>query len=100
MSKRKRIVHADTPGGQLAGEAIVEAIENQIRDNDPPETALTLARLVKGGESRENAMRLIGCAMAVELFEILKNNRPFDEQRYVQNLRRLPELPFQDSDEI
>ena len=100
MSKRKRIVHADTPGGQLAGEAIVEAIENQIRDGEPPETALTLARLMKGGESRENAMRLIGCAMTVELFNILKNNRPFDEQRYVQNLRRLPELPSEESNEI
>lgn len=99
MSKRKRIVHADTPGGQLAGEAIVEALENQIRDNDPPETALTLARLMKGGESRENAMRLIGCALAVELFEIVKNNPPFDEQRYVRNLRQLPELPFEDSDD-
>lgn len=100
MVKRKLIVHADTPGGQLAGEAIVEAIENQIRDNDPPETALTLARLMQAGESRENAMRLIGCAMAVEIFEILKNNRPFDEPRYVENLRRLPELPFEASNEI
>jgi hypothetical protein len=94
MSKRRRIVQADTPEGQLAGEAVLEAIENQIRDNDPPETALTLARLMRGGESRENAMRLIGCAMAVEIFEILKNNRPFDERRYAENLRRLPELPF------
>lgn len=100
MSKRKRSVHADTPGGQLAGEAIVEAIENQIRDNEPPETALTLARLMKGGESREKAMRLIGCAMTVEFFDILKNNRPFDEQRYIQNLLRLPELPSEQSNEI
>jgi hypothetical protein len=100
MSRRKRIVHADTPGGQLAGEALVEAIENQIRDNNPPETALTLARLMKRGESREGAMRLIGCAMAVEIFEILKNKRPYDEERYVKNLRRLPELPLEESDEI
>lgn len=100
MGKRKGIVHADTPDGQLAGEAIVEAIENQLRDNNPPETALTLARLMKGGEPREGAMRLIGCVMAVEVFEILKNNRSFDERRYVENLRRLPELPFGESDEI
>jgi hypothetical protein len=100
MSKRKRIVHAKTPHGQLAGEAVVEAIENQIRDNDPPETALTLARLMKSGESRENAIRLIGCAMAIEIFEIVKNGGDFDEERYVQNLLRLPELPFEGSDEI
>lgn len=100
MGKRKGIVHADTPGGQLAGEAIVEAIENQLRDNNPPETALTLARLMKGGESREDAMRLIGCVLAVEVLEILKNDRSFDERRYVENLRRLPELPFEESDEL
>src|SRR5512139_113244 len=100
MSKRRRSVQADTPEGQLAGEALLEAIENQIRDSDPAETALTLARLMRGGESRENAMRLIGCAMAVEIFEIVKNNRPFDERRYAENLRRLPELPFEESGEI
>lgn len=93
MSKRKRIVRATTPEGQLAGEAVLEAIENQIRDKDPPETALTLKRLMKGGRSREEAMRLIGCVMAVEIFEIVKNNRPFDRQRYVENLNRLPQLP-------
>ena len=60
MSKRKRIVQADTPDGQRAGEAILEAVENQLRDDNPPETALTLARLTTSGESRENAMRLIG----------------------------------------
>lgn len=100
MGKRKRIAHPDAPDGKVMGEAIVQAIENQIRDNNPPETALTLARLTSGGESHENAMRLIGCAMAVEIFEILKSNRPFDERRYVENLRRLPELPFEESDEI
>lgn len=99
MSKRKRIVRADTPEGQRAGETIIEAIENQIRDNDPPETALTLARLMQGGESHNNAMRLIACAMSVEIFEIMKNSRPFDERRYIENLRRLPELPF-DEDEV
>lgn len=93
MSKRKRIVRATTPEGQLAGEALLEAIENQIRDKDPPETALTLKRLMKGGRSSEEAMRLIGCVMAVEIFEIVKNNRSFDRQRYVENLNRLPQLP-------
>jgi len=100
MSKKKRIVRADTPEGQMAGEAILEAVKNQIRDNNPPETALTLARLLKSGESRENAMRLIACALSVELFAVLKNNEAFNEGRYVYNLNRLPELPFEESDEI
>jgi peroxiredoxin family protein len=100
MSKKKRIVRADTPEGQMAGEAILEAVKNQIRDNNPPETALTLARLLKNGESKENAMRLIACALSVELFAVMKNNEAFNEGRYEYTLRRLPELPFEESDEI
>ncbi len=47
MKKRKHgIVQADSPEGQLAGEGIIEAIENQSRDNDPPETRITLDRLM------------------------------------------------------
>jgi hypothetical protein len=51
MRKKKHIVRADTPEGQMAGEAILEVVENQIRDNNPPEAAMTLARLLKSGES-------------------------------------------------
>ena len=97
---RKRIVHADTPEGRLAREAILEAVEGQLRANDPLETALTLARLMKNGETRESAMRLIATAVTVELFEVLNGNGSLNETRYIENLRRLPELPFKQSDEI
>jgi hypothetical protein len=48
------------------------------------------------GESRENAMRYIGSVFSVEIYEILKHQAPYDEKRYVANLRNLPELPFDD----
>ena len=92
--KRKdKIVQADTPDGQRAGEALIEAIENQIRDNEPPETREALERLMAIGESRENAMRYIASAMTIEIFEIVKNGTRYDEQRYINNLKNLPELP-------
>ena len=95
MKKRKQnIVQADSPDGQRAGEAVVEAIENQIRDNDPPETRLTLDRLMTMGESREDAMRHIASVLSVEMFESLKNKTPYNEERYLTNLKNLPELPF------
>ena len=95
MKKRKRnIVQADTPDGQLAGEALVEVVENQIQDNDPPETRITLDRLMSLGESRENAMRYIASVLSVEVFETLKNKTAYNEERYLTNLKNLPELPF------
>ena len=97
MMKRKRkgnIVQAHTPDGQRAGEAMIEVIENQIRDNDPPETRITLDRLISLGESRENAMRYIASVLSVEIFEALKNKTPYNEARYITNLKNLPELPY------
>ena len=91
--KRKQIVQAATPDGQLAGEAIVEVIENQLRDNDPPEVMHTLNRLVAMGESRENAIRYIACALSIEIFETVKNRTPYDNERYTKNLKALPKLP-------
>ncbi len=39
-------------------------------------------------------MKLIGCAVSDELFEIMKYGKPFDEERYVNNLKNLPQLPW------
>ena len=94
MKKKEQIVRADSKDGQLAGEAIVEAIENQINENNPPETKQTLKRLMALGNSRENAIRYIASALSVEIFEALKNQSPYNEARYIRNLKALPELPF------
>ncbi len=96
--KRERTVQAETEDGQLAGEAVVEVIENQIRMNDPPETKQTLDRLMGLGNSREESMRYIACAFAVELFEGLKNRSDFNEARYIEYLHALPDLPFDDQE--
>jgi hypothetical protein len=94
MTKREPIVQTETGDGQLAGEAIVEAVENQIRENDPPEAKQALKRLMGLGESRENAIRYIASALSVEIYEALKNLTPYDEARYIKNLDALPKLPF------
>ena len=91
----ERIVNAKDENGQLAGEAIVEAIENQISEDNPPETKTTLVRLIALGESRENAIRYIASAFSVEIFDALKNKNVFNEKRYISNLKALPELPFE-----
>ena len=71
---KDKIVSAETEGGQRAGEAIIEAVENQLAENCPSETKKTLDRLMSTGESRENAMRYIASALSIEIFEAFKNN--------------------------
>ena len=91
--KPEKIVKAESEEGQLAGEAIVEAVENQLKENNPPETKQALEKLLSLGESRENAIRYIASVLCVEIFETLKNNTPYNEKRYINNLNALPDLP-------
>ena len=48
--------------------------------------------LMAMGESRENAIRYIAGALSVEIFEAMKNKSPYDEERYIKNLKALPKL--------
>ena len=80
----------------IAKEAIFEIIENQLRDNNPPITKETYTRLTSEGHSHDESMKLLGCAMTTEIFEIMKNNEQFSEERYTYNLSNLPELPWEE----
>jgi len=72
---------------------MLEVVENQLRDNDPPETRATLDRLMAEGHSRSEAKRLIACVVAAEMFHVFKERRPYDRGHFVAGLRGLPELP-------
>jgi len=73
---------------------ILKVAENQIRDNDPPETRQTLRRLIKEGFSREEAVELIGTVVVHEIYNVLKQNENFDRKRFVAALRQLPKLSY------
>jgi uncharacterized protein with ATP-grasp and redox domains len=73
--------------------AILEVVENQLDANDPPETGKTLARLMSEGYSEEEAKNLIGCVVTSEIFDVMKNQKPFDHARFVKALNDLPEIP-------
>jgi len=75
--------------------AIMSVVSNQIRSGDPPETKATLQRLMSEGWSRENARKLIGQVVAVELFCISKEKKPFNRERFVRNLKNLPSRPVE-----
>jgi hypothetical protein len=78
---------------QRLNKAIMGVVENQIRQLNPPATKETFDRLVREGNDPDEARRLIGCVVASEIFDILKRMEPYNETRYVNALRKLPELP-------
>jgi hypothetical protein len=75
--------------------AMLEVVENQLRDGSPPETQETLDRLLAEGHSREQAVELIACVLAAEIFDMLKHRQPYDEARYLAGLRALPRLAWE-----
>jgi alkylhydroperoxidase/carboxymuconolactone decarboxylase family protein YurZ len=71
--------------------AIHQVIANQIANRNPPQTAETLEALMQAGYTRHEAIHAIGAILAQEIFEILRDERPFDETGYIQALCDLAE---------
>ena len=74
--------------------AILEAVDNQLRDLKPPETKETYDRLIKSGISDNEARRLIAVALSSEMFQMLKYKKNYSPERYIASLRKLPKLPW------
>ena len=77
-------------------EAVIEIVENQINDNNPPRVKETLMRLMLQGIEKDEAMQFIACALCVELVGVINDQETFDEERYNKNLDLLPEMPWED----
>ena len=73
---------------------IFQIIQHQIKSNNPPETKATYDRLIAVGYSEFETKQLVGQCVAVELFTIIKEQQPFNEARYIRNLKQLPKEPF------
>ena len=74
-------------------QAILETVKNQIESNEPPETKMTLNRLMGEGYEYDDCLKMIGSGVAYELFYVMKHHEEFNEERYLKHLANLPELP-------
>jgi len=78
-----------------ANKAIIRVIKNQIRQEKPPATRETFNRLLGEGYAKDEAYRLLGCVLAAEIYDMLNQERVFDETLYAKRLRDLPKLPWE-----
>lgn len=74
--------------------ALLEVVDNQLRDLNPPETKQTFDRLLAEGHSPNEAKQLIAYVLASEINAMMAENHPYNEVRYITALQRLPDLPF------
>ena len=95
--KKKKMKWHEPEGehGQIAQEALIEVVENQIRDNDPPETRETMKRLMSDGFSEIDAKKLIAGVVATEIFFLLKKKELYNPELYIKALKALPNLPYE-----
>jgi vacuolar-type H+-ATPase catalytic subunit A/Vma1 len=78
----------------FSGEAVLEEINNQIENNDPPETKQTYHRLMKEIKNHDEVMEYIRVVMMSEILDILKSKTPFNRKRYIERLNRLPDVSW------
>ena len=78
--------------------AIMKVVDNQLRSNDPPQTGHTLKRLMAAGHSEKEAKRLIACVVSAEIFDVLKQQQPFNLEHFVKGLDNLPAMPWDEEE--
>lgn len=73
---------------------LMQMVARQLEENDPPETRETFERLLTQGYSPEHIRRLIILLLVRGLNVSTMRQTPFDLKTFVEQLRRLPEIPF------
>lgn len=69
--------------------SILEAVDNQLRDNNPPIARMTLERLKQSGYTEKIAKEKIASVLLEEMYDVLKNKEAYNEERYSRKLRAL-----------
>lgn len=67
-----------------------QAAENQLALDTPPATRQVLKVLMQMGQSRHEAVHLIAGAIAWETVKTMQEKRPYNERRFLRELRKLP----------
>ena len=68
---------------------ILEVVDNQLRENNPPVTKESYDKLIDAGYSAREAKEKIGAIVIEEIYDVMKENQPYDEKRYTQALRNM-----------
>ena len=70
---------------------LIEAIKTQIKDNNPPETNQAYLRLLGQGILEDDVYFYLAHALACEMFDMMKERKPYDQERYIKRLAKLPD---------
>ena len=69
--------------------ALLAAVDNQLRGNDPPITRETFERLQAEGYSAKQAKEKIAAVLVEDIYEVMTTKNPHDEAAYERRLKAL-----------
>lgn len=70
--------------------ALVDAVKKQVKDNNPPAAKQAYLRLLGEGILEEDVYVYLARALACEMFVMMKERQPYDQERYSKRLSKLP----------
>lgn len=81
---------------------ILDVVDNQLRDNDPPSTKEAYQKLLDAGYSMREAKEKIGVVVLTEIYDVMKENQSYDEKRYMNALAEMVQhsIDFEDTHKI
>ena len=81
---------------------VLEVVDEQLRDNNPPMVREVYDRLIEEGYSIREAKEKIGAVVIEEIYDVMKENQSYDEKRYTDAVKNMMQqcLDFEDSHEI
>ncbi len=68
---------------------LIEVVENQMRDNDPPITKMTFKRLTAAGYTQQQAKEKIAAVVIGHIYDAMHDGKTFDAEKYDAELRAL-----------
>jgi len=89
LKKQHKSVEEDDSYNPILQKAYLTIVENQLKENNPPETNETLIRLIRAGHAESEAKKMIASVIATESFYILKEQREFDLAKFIAGLNQL-----------
>ena len=81
---------------------VLEVVDNQLKNNEPPCTKVTYEKLLNAGYSKSEAKDKIGAVALTEIYDILKAGKSFDEVSYQKSLEEMVQqsIDYEDTQHI
>jgi len=97
LGKRSMSDDEEVEYNPRARAALLQALEDQLRSPETPEVTAELQRLVAAGVKKAKAKEMMALILMFHLARLMRGTRAFDYAAYLAELRRLPEIDYDQS---